>query len=667
MNPDPGIRDFYTDPPPAGSGGGSGSAITWSNPSRVTINDGSASTVTLPIGTSTSHYLKATNFGFSIPTNATILGVQVAINGKRSASQPSVGRVYLYKGSIQMNSVKFFGSQVATSNFSTGVFTTLTFGDSTDLWSDTVLTPADVNASTFGVALKMTAGRLDGTASVSSCDVSVDYITMTVYYAGGITIGADVAGSVTLTLGRIYTYAFRNPITGHVSDIAPFSNSTGAKTARNIPLSGIGVSTDPQVTRKVILATSDGGDLSTLYLLAEIDNATTTLTDDVAEIDLLSRDIFLETSDDGIEVGITDNTPPPGTTTLPTKHRGRLYMCSGQQLIFSKSLADVITSTGTVTSVYEEAWPANNYFDVSAGAEAPRALLSDGQILYIGTERAIHRLFGSGPEDFDEPDILFNDVGVLNQEVWIKCFLEGSPIGTCWLTPDNRVMASDFNSYKDIGYEVQATLNTINSTVAETVACGTFVAQPGLDLYILAIPTGSNVYCDTILVFDLRRKSWVTWTLTDQVTSLLAIVSSAGIPKVLIGASGTQKLYNFDTTTFKDRLDDSEVSFLATARTVWLDLGDMKGRKHINEVEVVSSDPFLQVKVEGATTSAEFTTPTVVKDTSFLSTSPFGDKKLYLASSITRDRYYRFTFSSAGDSQRFMDGFSSEIIPIHRL
>jgi hypothetical protein len=46
-------------------------------------------------------------------------------------------------------------------------------------------------------------------------------------------------------------------------------------------------------------------------------------------------------------------------------------MCSGQQLIFSKSLADVITSTGTVTSVYEEAWPANNYFDVSAGAEAP--------------------------------------------------------------------------------------------------------------------------------------------------------------------------------------------------------------------------------------------------------------------------------------------------------
>lgn len=663
-NPDPGIRDFYVDPSPSSGA----SSLIWQNPTRIAANDGSAATVTLPIGTATSHYLKATNFGFSVPTNAAITGIQVLINGKRSASQPSVGRVYLYKGSIQMNSVKFFGAGVTTSNFSSSVFQTLTFGDSADLWSNTILTPADVNASTFGVALKMTAGNLTtGAASSAPCDINVDYITVTVYYKGGITIGADVAGAVTLTLGRIYTYAFRNPITGHVSDIAPFSNSTGPKTARNIPLSGIGVSTDPQATRKVILATSDGGDLSTLYLLAEIDNSTTTLTDNIAEIDLLTRAIYLETSDDGFEVGITDNTPPLGASTLPTKHRGRLYMCSGQQLVFSKALSDVVTSTGTVTSIYEEAWPVNNYFDISAGAEAPRALLSDGQVLYIGTERAIHRLFGSGPDDFDEPDILFNDVGVLNQEVWVKCFLEGSPIGTCWLTPDNRVFASDFNSYKDIGYAVQTTLSSINTTVAATVACGTFVAQPGLDLYILAIPTGSNVYCDTLLVFDLRRKSWVTWTLTDQVTSMLAIVSSAGIPKVLFGASGTQKLYSFDTANFKDRLDDGEVSFLATARTVWLDLGDMRSRKHLNEVEVVGADPFLQVKVEGATVSSEFTTPALVKDTSFLSLSPFGDRKLYLASSTTKDRYYRLTLSSAGDSQRFIDGYSIETIPIHRL
>lgn len=661
MNPDPGIRDFYLDPPP------SGGALTWANPTRITANDGNAATVTLPIGTASSHYLKATNFGFAIPTGATILGVQVLINGKRSVSQPSVGRVYLYKGSVQAASVKFFGSHVATSNFGVGAFSTLTFGDSTDMWEATVLTPADVNASTFGVALKMTAGQLDGTPSTADCLVSVDYITMTVYYSGGIAIGATVAGSVTLSLGRIYTYAFRNPITGHVGDIAPLSASTGPQSARNIPLSGISASTDPQVTRKVILATSDGGDPSVLYLLAEIDNATSTLTDNIPEVDLLAREIFLETTDDGLEIGITNNTPPPGECTLPTKHRGRIYMCQGQKLLFSKSLADVTTSTGTITSVYEECWPADNYFDISAGAEAPRAILSDGQVLYIGTERAIHRLFGSGPDDFDEPDILFNDVGVLNQEVWVKCFLEGSPIGTCWLTPDNRVFASDFNSYKDIGYNVQTTLNSINTTIASSVARATYVAQPGLDLYILAIPTGSNTVCDTILVFDLRRKTWVTWTLTDNVSSLLAIVSSTGVPKVIFGISSNQKLYSFDTTDFRDRIDDGPVSFTATARTVWLDLGDIRGRAHLNEVEVLTGDPFLQLKVNGATTAAEFISPTVVKAASYLNTSPFGDKKLYLASSTTRDRYYQLEFTSGGDNQSFITGYSIEVIPIHRL
>lgn len=662
MNPDPGIRDFYVDPTPSGGGG-----LSWANPSRVTVNDGSAATVTLPIGTATTHYLKATNFGFAIPTGATILGVQVLINGKRSTAQPSVGRVYLYKGSIQAASLKFFGSQVATSNFSSSAFSTLTFGDATDMWTGTVLTPADVNSSTFGVAMKMTAGQLSGGPSTADCTISVDYITMTIYYSGGIAIGATVAGAVTLSLGRIYTYAYRNPITGHVSDIAPLSASTGPQSARNIPLSGISASSDTQVTRKVVLATSDGGDPSILYLLAEIDNATTTLTDNIPEIDLLAREIFLETTDDGIEVGITDNTPPPGECTLPIKHRGRLYMCQGQKLIFSKSLADVTTSTGTVTSVHEESWPADNYFDVSAGAEAPRALLSDGQVLYIGTERAIHRLFGSGPDDFDEPEILFNDVGVLNQEVWQEVYLEGSPIGTCWLTPDKRVFASDFNSYKDIGYNIQTTLNSINHTVAATVARATYVAQPGLDLYILAVPTGSSTSCDTLLVFDLRRKAWVSWTLTDDVTSLLAIVSSSGVPKVLFGVDGNQKLYSFDTTDFRDRLEDGPVSFTATARTVWLDLGDIRGRAHLNEVEVVTADPFLQLKVNGASTAAEFITPTVVKNTSFLSTSPFGDKKLYLAGSTTRDRYYQLEFSSAGDSQSFLTGYSLEVIPIHRL
>jgi hypothetical protein len=69
--------------------------------------------------------------------------------------------------------------------------------------------------------------------------------------------------------------------------------------------------------------------------LAEIDNATTTLTDNVAEIDLLSRDIFLETSDDGVEVGITDNTPPPGTLVPFPPNIVDVYICVPDNSLYS--------------------------------------------------------------------------------------------------------------------------------------------------------------------------------------------------------------------------------------------------------------------------------------------------------------------------------------------
>lgn len=663
-NPDPSARyDVFVDPPPSGGG----SSVAWSNPTRVTADDGSSSTATLPAGTATTHYLKATNFGLALPTTAVINGLTVEVKGQLSAAQNCVGRIYLYKNSVLTASAKLFGTGQSTANFSVGSPSTITFGNSTDLWSGTVLTAADLNASTFGVALKFTAGTEAGVASTASNTFSIDYMKLKVDYNGGITIGADVGGSVTLVIGRKYTYGFRNSLTGHISDIAPFSASTGAKSARNIPLSGISASTDTQVDRKVVLATSDGGDPSTLYLLADLDNGTTTLTDDVAEADLLVRAIYLETDLEGNEHGITDNTPPP-IITLPTKHRGRLYGINGQNVYFSKNLDDVTTSTGTITSKYEEAWPAFYFFDISAGAETPRALLSDGEILYIGSERAIHRHFGSSPADFLDPEILFNDVGVLNQEVWQTVFVEGAPIGTMWLTPDNRVIGSDFNSYRDIGTHIQPTLNSINQTVAQTIARASFHSTGGYDLYLLPIPTGSNTSCDTVCVYDLRARKWVTWTLTDQVSSMIHIVNSTGVGNVVFGANGNQKLYNFSTSVFQDRANEqTPVNFTVTARTMWLNMGDPKLRKLLNELEAMTSDPFLQVKVEGASTPAEFSSPTVVMDSSYLSNSPFGDKKLYLANTITRDKFYRFTFTATSANSGFLSGYSAEVVPFHRL
>jgi len=53
--------------------------VAWSNPDRAkSLADGNATAVLSSLGV--SHYLKATNFGFSIPTGATIDGILAEIN-----------------------------------------------------------------------------------------------------------------------------------------------------------------------------------------------------------------------------------------------------------------------------------------------------------------------------------------------------------------------------------------------------------------------------------------------------------------------------------------------------------------------------------------------------------------------------------------------------------
>jgi len=57
-------------------------AVAWTNPGNAASSD-NAYAVFSTSGVQQSHYLKATNFGFSIPAGATIDGVAVSIERKR--------------------------------------------------------------------------------------------------------------------------------------------------------------------------------------------------------------------------------------------------------------------------------------------------------------------------------------------------------------------------------------------------------------------------------------------------------------------------------------------------------------------------------------------------------------------------------------------------------
>ncbi len=173
--------------------GGGGTA--WSNPTRVTANDNSSASVA-GTGTAFDQSLYATGYGFSIPSNATILGIQVTI-GRYASSGGGGGNIRdNLVQLIQNGSVGGNNNGATTTSWPTSE-TAANYGSTTDLWGST-WTPALINASNFGVAL-----RVNNSSTFTSRTAYVDYITVTVTYCtppptpGAITKPTNICASST--------------------------------------------------------------------------------------------------------------------------------------------------------------------------------------------------------------------------------------------------------------------------------------------------------------------------------------------------------------------------------------------------------------------------------------------------------------------------------------
>ena len=120
-----------------------------------------------------TNYLKATNFGFEIPTGATINGILVEIE---RSERSGFGSVY----DSEVKIVKADGS-IGTTNKAdtatawTGTDSYFEYGASDDLWGET-WTASDINDADFGAVLA--ANVFSGTF----VSAGVDHIRITVYY-----------------------------------------------------------------------------------------------------------------------------------------------------------------------------------------------------------------------------------------------------------------------------------------------------------------------------------------------------------------------------------------------------------------------------------------------------------------------------------------------------
>lgn len=495
-------------------------------------------------------------------------------------------------------------------------------------------------------------------------------------------------GFVNLSVGRIYFAVFQSTLTGHVSDLSPASVSTGPLTNSqvvvNVSTAVIGPATEG-MDLVVLLATVDGGDELTLFKVAQGPVATTTLlTDGLPETILLNQPVYSNVDSYGNFFGAVGNTPPPVQMTSFLKHQGRIFGYAGQNIYFSKSISECLTSSGTLVGRYEECWPANYFFDISQGAENVRAHFSDGTVYYIGTERSVRRLIGNTPlagttgTTFQEPEVIFNDIGVVSPDVWQPVYNAGQPIGTIWLSPDLRVVLSDFNSYQDIGHPVQDVLNTTN-TAQVSQAFAIFASRGPYDIYILGIPTGTNTSPDTLLVYNLRTGKWVVWVPTNLITAMLFNITESGDNQVLASVIDSA----FDVVQFGDTYPNDNVtvepapppyrpvpgSFPVSIQTSWLSLQDISLRKVLNQLEVISGSPGgLRISVWGANSQADFASPFLIASSVQPTESVLGSYFIYLAGYASVYRYFkiRFDMSQLSQESNILEGFNLEAVPFNR-
>lgn len=146
--------------------------INWNNPSNIYSSDNVKCLSDGMVDNDVTYYLESTNFGFNIPSTATIDGIVVEIERGDLAGI----------GGLKDNSVKIIKNGVITgTDKASGTAypngdTYKSYGNSTNLWGET-WTYTDINSSNFGVAISSKR-----TSSGAANTVEIDHIRITIYY-----------------------------------------------------------------------------------------------------------------------------------------------------------------------------------------------------------------------------------------------------------------------------------------------------------------------------------------------------------------------------------------------------------------------------------------------------------------------------------------------------
>lgn len=142
----------------------------WSNPDNAKASDNVYATRGTSNNAITSHFLKATNFGFLIPTGATINGILIEVERKTSSSNCVDVTAKIVKANGNFGTT----NRADTVTKWTNIDTYKSYGSSSDLWGESWLAE-DINDTNFGFGISNWISSGGNTASI-------DHIRITVYY-----------------------------------------------------------------------------------------------------------------------------------------------------------------------------------------------------------------------------------------------------------------------------------------------------------------------------------------------------------------------------------------------------------------------------------------------------------------------------------------------------
>lgn len=157
-----------------------GGVLGFNNVSYITAEDTSyATSGNSSSGSTLSYRLYGYNCGFNIPAGSTINGIQVDVILKGTVNAIE-DRPSWYGAWIRKADGSFGSTNKKDSGYVPTQIGNVTLGGSSDLWGET-WTPNDINDADFGCGIQFNVAW-GGTTNPKYTNVSVDYMSVTVYY-----------------------------------------------------------------------------------------------------------------------------------------------------------------------------------------------------------------------------------------------------------------------------------------------------------------------------------------------------------------------------------------------------------------------------------------------------------------------------------------------------